>query len=72
MLKSSISFICWMLTGPKEINDERKKSFDISVTNICQVVYELEPKKIGIWLWQVDQTYYRFLGTSWCLLPRKV
>ena len=56
MVKSSISFICWMLTGPKEINDERKKSFDISVTNICQVVYELEPKKIGIWLWQVDQT----------------
>ena len=56
MLKSSISFICWMLTGPKEINDEGKKSFDISVTNICQVVYELEPKKIGIWLWQVDKT----------------
>ena len=45
-----------MLTGPKEINDEGKKSFDISVTNICQVVYELEPKKIGIWLWQVDKT----------------
>ena len=36
------------------------------------LVHELEPKKLGIWLRQVDKTQYRFLVISGCLLSRKV
>ena len=36
------------------------------------VVHTLEPKEMGIWLWRVDKTQYRFLVTSGCLLSRKV
>ena len=40
--------------------------------NVQGVVHELDPKKMGIWLWPGDKTLYRFLVSWRCLLSRKV
>ena len=36
--KNLSSLVRWILTGPKDITDTRKKAFDISVTNIYQII----------------------------------
>ena len=41
-------------------------------SSTSNIVHELEPKKIGILLRQVNKTKYRFLVTSGCLLSGEV